>query len=199
MELIADILLVAGALGAGLYCFVLSRRLKRFTDLEKGVGGAVAVLSTQADELKKSLGAAREASDQSGEVLKELTLRAESVAQRLELMMASMHDIVPPEEKAVKTTDSEPATPPKETSAQPEADEETTKAGSEDTSETNEKSAETEDRVEVADKPEQPEDTAEATEKPEEAGSETPAATPAKRPDGLMFFRHDRSRGEAAT
>ncbi len=47
MELIADILLVAGALGAGLYCFVLSRRLRKFTDLEQGVGGAVAVLSSQ--------------------------------------------------------------------------------------------------------------------------------------------------------
>ena len=43
MELIADILLVAGALGAGLYCHVLARRLSRFNDLENGVGGAVAV------------------------------------------------------------------------------------------------------------------------------------------------------------
>lgn len=34
MEVVADILLVAGALGAGLYCFVLSRRLTRFADLE---------------------------------------------------------------------------------------------------------------------------------------------------------------------
>ena len=102
MELIADILLVAGALGAGLYCFVLSRRLRRFTDLEKGVGGAVAVLSSQADELKKSLDNARAASDQSGDVLKELTQRAESVAQRLELMMASMHDVIPAEEEKVE-------------------------------------------------------------------------------------------------
>ena len=47
MTLIADILLVAGALGAGLYCHVLAGRLRRFTDLEKGVGGAVAVLSAQ--------------------------------------------------------------------------------------------------------------------------------------------------------
>ncbi len=199
MELIADIFLVAGALGAGLYCFVLSRRLKRFTDLEKGVGGAVAVLSTQADELKKSLGAAREASDQSGEVLKELTQRAESVAQRLELMMASMHDVVPPEEKAAKTAEPEPAKTAKETIAKPEADEETTTAETEETPDSNEKSAEPEDSVEAADKPKQPEDTAEAREKSAETDSETPAATPAKRPDGLMFFRHDRSRSEAAT
>ncbi|WP_037313782.1 DUF6468 domain-containing protein [Ruegeria halocynthiae] len=120
MELIADILLVAGALGAGLYCFVLSRRLRRFTDLEKGVGGAVAVLSTQADELKKSLGAAREASDQSGEVLKDLTQRAESVAQRLELMMASMHDVIPPEDKTAKPTEPEPVKPREDTGDSPD-------------------------------------------------------------------------------
>lgn len=36
MALIADILLIAGALSAGLYCLVLSRRLRQFTDLEIG-------------------------------------------------------------------------------------------------------------------------------------------------------------------
>ncbi|WP_109313641.1 hypothetical protein [Ruegeria sp. AU67] len=110
MELIADILLVAGALGSGLYCFVLSRRLKRFTDLEKGVGGAVRVLSSQAEELKRSLDSARDASDQSGVALKELTERAETVAQRLELMMASMHDVVPDDEEATESPIPEPET-----------------------------------------------------------------------------------------
>lgn len=93
MEMIADILLVAGALGAGFYCFVLARRLNRFNDLEKGVGGAVAVLSAQVDDLNKSLVAARAMSDGSTKELGELTGRAETVAQRLELMMASMHDL----------------------------------------------------------------------------------------------------------
>lgn len=93
MEMIADILLVAGALGAGLYCFVLARRLKRFNDLEKGVGGAVAVLSAQVDDLNKTLIAARDASDGSTTSLRDLTGRAETVANRLELMMASLHDI----------------------------------------------------------------------------------------------------------
>lgn len=93
MELIADIFLVAGALGAGLYCFVLARRLNRFNDLEKGVGGAVAVLSAQVDDLSKTLASARAASDGSNVALDDLTGRAESVAARLELMMASMHDL----------------------------------------------------------------------------------------------------------
>lgn len=93
MEIIADILLAAGALGAAFYCLVLSRRLKRFNDLEKGVGGAVAVLSAQVDDLNKSLNAARQMSEGSSQELKQLTGRAEAVAQRLELMMASMHDL----------------------------------------------------------------------------------------------------------
>lgn len=120
MELIADILLVAGALGAGLYCFVLARRLKRFTDLEKGVGGAVSVLSAQAGELRNSLDSARAASDRSGAELRDLTQRAESVAQRLELMMASMHDLVPDQDEMPKTPE-EPE-PPSVTEAEIAAD-----------------------------------------------------------------------------
>ncbi len=120
MELIADILLVAGAIGAGLYCFVLSRRLRRFTDLEKGVGGAVSVLSTQADELRKSLDTAREASDESGIALRELTERAETVAQRLELMMASMHDVAPESPVEADNPAAEPSVESHDAPEQPE-------------------------------------------------------------------------------
>lgn len=93
MELVADFLLVAGALGAGFFCYILARRLNRFNDLEKGVGGAVALLSAQVDDLTKTLVAARETSDGSNAALGDLTGRAEAVAQRLELMIASMHDL----------------------------------------------------------------------------------------------------------
>lgn len=93
MELIADIFLAAGALGAGIYCFVLGRRLNRFNDLEKGVGGAVAVLSAQVDDLTKTLAAAQATAATSAQTLTDLTERAETMAKRLELQMASMHDI----------------------------------------------------------------------------------------------------------
>ncbi|WP_136443235.1 DUF6468 domain-containing protein [Pacificoceanicola onchidii] len=93
MDLIADILLVAGALGAGFYCFILARRLTKFTDLENGVGGAVAVLSAQVDDLTKTLNAAQATAGDSSKSLQELTERAEDVAKRLELMVASMHDL----------------------------------------------------------------------------------------------------------
>lgn len=93
MEVIADILLVAGALGAGFYCFILARRLSRFTDLENGVGGAVAVLSAQVDDLTKTLDTAQQSAGDSNKSLGELTERAEDVARRLELLVASMHDL----------------------------------------------------------------------------------------------------------
>lgn len=96
MALIADILLVAGALGAGFYCMILSRRLNRFNDLEEGVGGAVAVLSVQVDDMTKTLEGARVAATDSTKSLEGLTGKAEDMAKRLELLMASMHDLPTP-------------------------------------------------------------------------------------------------------
>ena len=103
MELIADILLVAGALGAGFYCHVLARRLSRFNDLETGVGGAVAVLSAQVDDLTRTLRDAQTTATGSMESLDGLTDRAENVAKRLELLVASMHDL-PDEDSAPPDT-----------------------------------------------------------------------------------------------
>ncbi len=93
MDLIADILLIAGALGAGLYCAVLSRRLNRFTDVEKGVGGAISVLSKQVTDMTKALESAQAETASSASSLSSLTGKAEGVAQRLELLVASMHDL----------------------------------------------------------------------------------------------------------
>jgi hypothetical protein len=93
METISNILLAAGAIGAGLYCHVLSRRLRRFTDLEKGVGGAVAVLSAQVDDLTRTLVMAQGSATASVSTLSDVSARAESAAKRLELLVAAMHDL----------------------------------------------------------------------------------------------------------
>lgn len=90
---ISDVLLAAGAGGAGLYCFVLSRRLQRFTDLERGVGGAVAVLSAQVDDLTRTLTRAEGAAQASVGMLGAAATRAEAAGQRLELLLASLHDL----------------------------------------------------------------------------------------------------------
>ena len=96
MAFIADIFLMAGALAAGFYCFVLSRRLRRFTDLEHGVGGAIAVLSVQVDDLSKALRQAEHASAASANSLAAQSQSAEAMAKRLELLMAAMHDLPEP-------------------------------------------------------------------------------------------------------
>ena len=93
MVLIADILMAAGSFGAAIYCYVLSGRLKKFTTLETGMGGAIAVLSAQVDDMTRALENARVAAHGSADGLIALTSRAEAVAGRLELLLASMHDL----------------------------------------------------------------------------------------------------------
>jgi hypothetical protein len=105
LDMIADILLAAGALGASLYCVILSRRLKRFADVETGVGGAIATLSAQVEQMTEALSTAQLTATASSRSLDSLTGRAEEVARRLELLVASMHDLpeappAPPPEKA---------------------------------------------------------------------------------------------------
>ncbi|SPH23431.1 hypothetical protein DEA8626_02494 [Defluviimonas aquaemixtae] len=93
MDLIADMLLGAGAIGAGFYCLVLSRRLKSFNQLEGGMGGAIAVLSAQVDDMTRALDTARGAAGESANSLREMTQRAEAAAAQLELMLATLHDL----------------------------------------------------------------------------------------------------------
>lgn len=96
MEFIADILMVAGTFGAAIYCYVLAARLKRFSTLETGMGGAIAVLSAQVDDMTRALDKARVAATGSAASLEGLTGRAESVAAKLEILVASMHDLPEP-------------------------------------------------------------------------------------------------------
>jgi hypothetical protein len=106
MELIADFLLIAGAASAAFYCFVLSRRLRKFTDLETGVGGAVASLALQVEDLTKAVETAQNSAGFSTEKLAQDTAKAEQIAKRLELLLASMHDLPEP-----KQTHQEPVNP----------------------------------------------------------------------------------------
>lgn len=105
MELISDMLLVAGSFGAAIYCYVLSTRLKKFTTLETGMGGAIAVLSAQVDDMTVALENARGAANGSAESLEDLTARGEAVARKLELLVASLHDLPDPRDRRPPTTE----------------------------------------------------------------------------------------------
>lgn len=60
MELIADGLLIATALIAGLYCLVLSRRLRRLTDSGAGLGSQIEALDRAMGETRAALTETRE-------------------------------------------------------------------------------------------------------------------------------------------
>ncbi|WP_289040497.1 hypothetical protein [uncultured Aliiroseovarius sp.] len=111
MEILADIMLGFGAIGAAIYCLVLSKRLRRFNNLQNGMGGAVAVLSAQVDDMTTTLNSAQDAAAQSADILTDLTRRAEAATQKLELMMASLHDLPEHNQTTVPET-SEPAPAP---------------------------------------------------------------------------------------
>lgn len=116
MSLISDILLVAASVGLAVYCVVLSRRLSRFTDLEKGVGGAVAVLSAQVDDLTRALKSAQATAQESADALSSTTERAEDAARRLELHVAALHDLPPASGTPERANEAQASTEGKEES-----------------------------------------------------------------------------------
>jgi len=92
MALIADVLMIAAALAAAVYCHVLSRRLRRLQGLDGGVGAAIAQLSTQVKEMNAALEAAKSVSGESTREMAQRTARAEIAAGRLELLLAALHE-----------------------------------------------------------------------------------------------------------
>lgn len=102
MDLIADVLLFAATIGAAVYCYVLAARLRRFTTLETGMGGAIAVLSAQVDDMTKALQAAQGVASGSEQRLQDLTRKAEALSRRLELLVASLHDLPEPDARPPK-------------------------------------------------------------------------------------------------
>lgn len=93
LSTLSDVLLLAAAAAAGLYCLILSRRLTRLTSIDKGLGGAIAVLSAQVDDMTKALAQARSGSDQAADRLTKLMRDAEDLSGDLEMVLAACHDL----------------------------------------------------------------------------------------------------------
>ncbi len=92
MDLIADVLLLAGAFTAALYCWVLSKRVKGLNDLDTGLGSAVASLSSQVNGMQTALKATQAVTGSSIAEMEELAERAEKAAERLNLMLATVQE-----------------------------------------------------------------------------------------------------------
>ena len=108
MEFFADLLIAAGAIGVAAFCIVLSRRLKALGRLDSGIGGAIAVLAAQVDDLTRALKAAQATARDSASQLESQTRRADAACRQLELLMASLHDL-PPADRAPKRPARKPA------------------------------------------------------------------------------------------
>lgn len=83
MALIADLLLIAAALGAAFYCFILSRRLTALNSAEGGIGQAIATLSDQVARLEETLEGSRSRAEDVDQKLRATVARAEELEQAL--------------------------------------------------------------------------------------------------------------------
>ena len=69
LTMILPMISVVTALPLAVYCFMLSRRLRRLNDLETGLGGAIAVMTSEISRLDHAIRRARaEAEAASGEL-----------------------------------------------------------------------------------------------------------------------------------
>ena len=117
MDLLADFFLGAGALAAAFYCLILSRKLTRLKGLDQDLGGAIAVLSKQVDEMTKALDTAQSVAAESSVTLESTTGRAENVADRLEVLLAALHDVAEETEPAGTSQTPKPSSALEETEA----------------------------------------------------------------------------------
>ena len=83
MTLLADGLLIAGALAAAIYCWVLSSRVRSLKDLDKGLGAAIAGLSERVDAMQDTLRLTQAAAGAPTAHMEELADRAERLAGEL--------------------------------------------------------------------------------------------------------------------
>lgn len=93
LGLISDVLLLAATCGMALWCRVLTKRLKAFNDLDTGLGGTIAALTQQVDDLQTSLGAATEHTRDRNVALEELNVRADDRIGRMEMLLTSLEDL----------------------------------------------------------------------------------------------------------
>lgn len=91
--LISDVLLLAATGGMALWCRILTRRLKAFNNLDTGLGGTIATLTLQVDDLKDSLAAVTAQSQDRGAVIEAANQQADDRIGRMEMLLASLEDL----------------------------------------------------------------------------------------------------------
>jgi len=101
MELLVNFLLLVGTLSAATFSWVLSRRVRKLSDLDQGLGAAIKALSSQVDDMNTALELAQKQAGSSTREIETLTARAEKAATRLELLLAGLHEAPAPQQAPI--------------------------------------------------------------------------------------------------
>lgn len=93
MEMIADFLLLAASGVATIYCFVLSRRLARLSDMKNGIGASIASMSETLDQTQKAIALAKSSSLESVAKLVGLLEEAERIKPEISQLVEALSEI----------------------------------------------------------------------------------------------------------
>jgi hypothetical protein len=92
MDLIMNGLLLTATLFAGLYCWVLSGRVRALKSLDSGLGAAIVTLTRQIELARGTLEEARSAARDGRADLSQLVARGDATAAQLRILLAALRD-----------------------------------------------------------------------------------------------------------
>jgi chromosome segregation ATPase len=93
MDMIVDFILLAASGAAAVYCFVLSKRLKKLNDMKNGLGASIASMSQTLDQTQQVLALAKRSSVESIERLSALLEEAERLTPELSQLMDALGEL----------------------------------------------------------------------------------------------------------
>ncbi len=93
MELVTDFLLLAATGTACLYCWILSKRLKRLTNAKNGFGAGIAALSHSAEEMKAVMESTKVSGDAVAHRLETLLIKSENRVSHLQDLLQQVTDM----------------------------------------------------------------------------------------------------------
>ena len=93
MDIIVDFILLAASGAATVYCFVLSKRLKKLNDMKNGLGASIASMSQTLDQTQQVLSLAKRSSVESIERLSALLEEAERLTPELSQLMDALGEL----------------------------------------------------------------------------------------------------------
>ena len=84
MDFVIDGILILTCVSAGFYCYVLSRRLKKFSNTETGIGEQILSLNSTLDDVRGSMKGLKQEAEQAAEALSKKIAQSQKVKAELQ-------------------------------------------------------------------------------------------------------------------